>query len=210
MSEENKVEQPSSTAVATRMIAGDSKGEWDAIKSQALLAFNSGMLPTSIKKPEQAAIIALKGRELGIPIMAALAGIAVINGKAVLSAELMLSLVYQRVPGARVTVTTPVEKQHEECEAVFQRPGRDPMPFRFTLDDARRAGLAEKQVWKQYPQSMLRARCISNGARVVFPDAIMGAYVEDEVTVEEIHAENPRHIKANLLNDRLNKEKQNA
>jgi hypothetical protein len=53
--------------------------------------------------------------------------------------------------------------------------------YRFTMDDARRAGLAGKDLWKKYPAQMLRARCISGGMRMHFPKYTEGYYTADEV-----------------------------
>ena len=44
-------------------------------------AIKSGFLPGTIKTPQQAVIIALKGKELGIPPLQAFAQISVVNGK---------------------------------------------------------------------------------------------------------------------------------
>ena len=50
----------------------------------------------------------------------------------------------------------------------------------WTFEQAKKAGLTGKDNWKNYPQAMLRARCIAEGVRAVFPGAIGGM-----LTVEE-------------------------
>lgn len=52
----------------------------------------------------------------------------------------------------------------------------------WTFEQAKKAGLTGKDNWKNYPQAMLRARCIAEGVRAVFPGAIGGM-----LTVEEAH-----------------------
>lgn len=52
----------------------------------------------------------------------------------------------------------------------------------WTFEQARKAGLTIKDNWRNYPQAMLRARCIAEGVRAVFPGAIGGM-----LTVEEAH-----------------------
>jgi len=162
--------------------------EWELLKEMAKLAHTSGLLPQSIKSPQQALVIMLKGRELGLPPMYALSAISVINGKPCLSGELMVALIYKKHPTATIEVTTPPEKAAHECEVELERPDGKPQRFRFTLDDAKRAGLLGKQPWQQYPQQMLRWRAISMGARVVFPDAIMGCYLPEEVAPIDVAA----------------------
>ena len=58
-----------------------------------------------------------------------------------------------------------------ECEAIFSHPVHYPKgkAVSFTWDDAQRAALTGKDNWKKYPSSMLRARVITNGIRMVLP-----------------------------------------
>lgn len=50
----------------------------------------------------------------------------------------------------------------------------------WTIEQAKKAKLTGKDNWQNYPQAMLRARCIAEGVRAVFPGAIGGM-----LTVEE-------------------------
>jgi hypothetical protein len=64
----------------------------------------------------------------------------------------------------------------------------------WTFEQAKKAGLTGKENWKNYPQAMLRARCIAEGVRAVFPGAIGGM-----LTVEEAQDMGPaamRHMGA--------------
>jgi hypothetical protein len=67
----------------------------------------------------------------------------------------------------------------------------------FTMDDARRAGLAGKNTWKNYPDAMLRARCASKGIRMVCPMINFGVYTPEEVR----DFDNPRAPVEPLLRD---------
>lgn len=146
------------------------------------MAVKSGFLPTSIKTPEQAMVILLKGRELGIPPMQAFSSIAVINGKPAMSAELMLSLIYRNIPGFVVDFVTTTAT---ECVIEAQRPGGIKTRFSFTMEDAKRANLAGKGPWLTYPAAMLRARCITAMARAMAPDALSGVvYTPEELGAE--------------------------
>lgn len=160
--------------------------DFNTLKEIGRMAISSGLIPTTIKTPEQAMIILLKGRELGIPPMQAFSSIAVVSGKPTMSAELMLSLIYKNVPGAIVNY---LRSDDKACEIEAKRPGGKPAKFSFSMADAERAGLAGKGPWKQYPAALLRARTISAMARAVFPDALsgvvytpeeLGAQVDDE------------------------------
>lgn len=161
---------------------------WVVLQRQCKAFVASGYLPAHITKnatPEvaiaRALTIATKGRELGIPPLQAFSSIYLVEGKPALAAELMLALIYAKCRGAQVTYLTPPEKANEEATFEFVRPGGKPQVFRFTMEDAKRAGVAGKDNWRKYPAAMLRARCVSAGARAVFPDAIMGCYTPEEL-----------------------------
>ncbi len=154
---------------------------WDDLKEQATLAFSSGLLPRSVDSREKAITVAMMGKELGLSPMQALCGIYVVNGMIALRGALMLRLIYERVPGARITVLTPPEKANEECVVEMCRPNGKAHNFRFGLDDARKAGFLGKPIWQQHTATMLRWSAIRTGARVVFADAIAGCYMEDEI-----------------------------
>lgn len=156
--------------------------EWEALKEQAGILVKSGLLPQSVNTPEKAIAIALKGRELGIGPWQALSHINVIQGKPTASSELMLALAYSRIPGFRAE---PVEDSDEAFAIKLTRPGQQSYVARFTVQEAKRAGLLGKDSWGKYPRAMLRARAISAGLRLIAPDAIMGlSYTPEELGAE--------------------------
>lgn len=63
---------------------------------------------------------------------------------------------------------------------VFSHAQGGSLKVEWTFEDAKKAGLTGKDNWKNYPKAMLRARCIAEGVRAVFPGAIGGM-----LTVEE-------------------------
>lgn len=153
--------------------------EWAVLKEQCSMLVRSGFLPTSVKTPEQAIAIALKGRELGVAPMQAFAQINVIQGKPAISAELQLALIYRNVPGAKVDFES---LTNEGCSLITQRPGHKPVRISFDKKDAESAQLLGKDNWKKYPRAMYRSRAISEMARTVYPDAIMGcSYTAEEL-----------------------------
>lgn len=177
--------------------------EWVVLQKKCQAFIASGLMPDHITRnvtPKEAVAklitIILQGRELKIPPLASINGISVIKGKPCLSAQLMRSLIYQRVPGSKIEFLTPLDKRHLECTIRVQRPGEKPESFRFTMDDAKRADLLRNEVWRKYPSAMLVARATSQAANAKFPDAIMGCYTPEEMgslepppDVEAIEAE---------------------
>jgi hypothetical protein len=124
------------------------------------------------------------GRELGVPATYALRNIHVVKGKPVCSAELMLALVRRAYgPGAmRVGKTS-----NTACTVQYREQGWDGISeYTFTIEDARQAGVANGNSWKNYPAAMLRARCISAVVRFAFPECIAGLYTPEEMGAEVV------------------------
>lgn len=163
----------------TMALALPTGNEWGTITQMAEVLVPSGMLPAHIKTPAAAAAIILKGRELGIPPMQALSGIAVIQGKPVAGSELMLAILY-RDHGDNCLWFT--ETTDVRCAVSYARRGwPERREYAFTIDDAKRAGLLNNATWTKYPAAMLRARTISAVARMAFPDSIGGMYTPEEL-----------------------------
>jgi len=159
-------------------IERDPMRDWEVMRQQAEALVKSRLLPRAVDTPEKAIAIIQTGRELGIGPMQALRSIHVIEGKPTMSAELMAGLVLARLPGSLLRVAS---TSNEECTVEAGRQGQQATLFRFSMADARAAGLVGKDNWKKYPAAMLRARCLAMASRAVFPDATMGMLDPDEV-----------------------------
>lgn len=151
--------------------------EWAAIQEQARTLIASGFMPRAVNTPAKAIAVMLAGRELGLPPMQSIRAVNIVDGKPTLSAETMLALAYQRVPGLTCEVAT----TDVGATVTGARPGGKPVTVSFTRADAERAGLLGKDNWRKYPAAMYRARAISAWCRVVAPDAILGCYTPEEI-----------------------------
>lgn len=170
---------------------------WGVMREQGIVLVKSGFLPSSVNSPEKAIAIIMKGYELGMQPMQAFAHINVISGKPTLSAEGMLAQIWKSIPNAFIDF---VRVEDEYCEIHAARPKCTPRKFVFQRSDAEKAQLINKDNWKKYPRAMYKARCISEMARTIFPDALMGCShtaeelnpdlkMNDEGEVIEVHAE---------------------
>lgn len=158
--------------------SGDGLQDFLAMREQAKVLVQSGFLPKAVNTPEKAMAIIQTGRELGLGPMQSLRSIHIIEGKPTMSADLIAGLALAKVPGSVLRVA---ETTNEKCVVEAGRAGQKVTPFTFTMKDAQQAGLAGKSNWKNYPRAMLRARAITEAARAIFPDAVMGLYDPDEL-----------------------------
>lgn len=87
------------------------------------------------------------------------------------------------------------ENSDDACEATFSHPHGGTVRIRWDIARAQRAGLTNKDNWKKYPRSMLRARVISEGCRTVCPMATSGMYTPEEaVDMEPVNVTPPQRI----------------
>lgn len=68
----------------------------------------------------------------------------------------------------------------ETADATFSHAQGGSLRMVWTITQAKAAGLTGKDNWKNYPRAMLRARCIAEGVRAVYPAAIGGMLVAEE------------------------------
>jgi len=119
----------------------------------------------------------LYGSEVGLGRMQSLAKIAVINGRPTLAAEAQRALIL--AAGHDLWIE---ESNTTRCTVCGRRRGSDAVSrVTWTIDDAKRAGLAQKAPWRSYPRQMLLARASAELARAVFPDAIGGLLATEEL-----------------------------
>ena len=128
----------------------------------------------------ECAIKILAGMEAGFGSFASIAGISVINGKPGFGANLLAQAI-KRHPLYDYRV---LEKTDQVCRIKFLS-GKEELGIEtFTIQMAERANLIGKGgPWKQYPEAMLFARCLSAGMRTHCPDALGGApaYTPEEL-----------------------------
>lgn len=154
----------------------------EAMEFSKLLA-ESSMVPRQYQgKPQDVLVCVQWGAELGLAPMQALQNIAVINGKPSVYGDAAMAMV-QNSP-----VCEDIEEYFEGegttnpiAVCVAKRKGRKPVVAKFSIDDAKRAGLWGKQgPWTQYPKRMMQMRARGFALRDAFADVLKGL-----ITVEE-------------------------
>lgn len=156
--------------------------EWSVISQQAEILARSDIVPRAYRgKPANVIAAAISGRSFGWDAMAAMRNCHVIEGQVSIKPEAQVGLV--RAAGHSITGTS----SSEAAEVTGKRGDTgDQMTVRWTLEDAKAAGLLGKSNWRQYPSDMLWARAVSQLCRRLFPDVTLGlSYTPDELGDEE-------------------------
>lgn len=149
----------------------------EAMEFSKIIA-DSDLVPKDYKgKPGNILVAIQMGKELNVPPLQALQGIAVINGRGTVWGDLMWAL---------VTTHPEFEDAKEELSdtgaiVTLKRRGRTPVTISFTRADAEKANLWGKQgPWTQYPRRQMQWRARTFAARDLFPDALKGMTSAEE------------------------------
>ena len=143
----------------------------------------SGTAPKGMTTPESCMIAILHGLEVGLPPLAALQRISVINGRPTLWGDAAIGLV-------RGSGLCEYVEEHQDGEVAIcaaKRKGEpEPIVRTFSVADAKRAGLWGKAgPWQQYPQRMLQMRARAFALRDGFADVLGGLYLREEIDEDE-------------------------
>jgi hypothetical protein len=159
--------------------------DFDTLQRHALALFESHYYPNA-KTKAQAIVKVMAGNELGLTPTASIAGIHIIQGKPVLSSNLIATLI-DKHPQYGFRVLTPEGKENERCDIEFFKMGTSVGKISFTMEEAKKAALTSKDTWTKYPSEMLFARAITRGARRLVPGVFGGVptFTPDELMTEE-------------------------
>jgi hypothetical protein len=156
----------------------------EAMEFSNMLA-KSAMVPKNYQgKPEDVLVAVQWGYEIGLAPMQALQNISVINGKPSVYGDAAMALVQASA------VCEDIEEYFENegtpnpiAVCVAKRKNRKQVIAKFSVEDAKRAGLWNKQgPWSSYPKRMMQMRARGFALRDAFPDVLKGL-----ITAEEAH-----------------------
>lgn len=169
-----------------------SSDELRMLMAVATKVFNAGVVPKECTNEDAVFAVMLAGSELGLGPMQSLRCIQIVKGKISYTADFTVALC-TRDPRCKYFKLVEGTDKFATYEAL--REGHpEPTRLTYTLAQATRAGLTNSATWKNHPEAMLRARCSSALARLLFPDLAAGIYTPDEA--EEIAAnDNPRGLR---------------
>lgn len=156
----------------------------EAMEFSKMLA-DSTMVPRAYQgKPQDILVCVQWGQEIGLAPLQALQNIAVINGKPSVYGDAAMALV-QASP-----VCEGVEEFFEGegtpnpiAVCIAHRKGRKPVTAKFSVEDAKRAGLWGKTgPWQAYPKRMMQMRARGFALRDQFADVLKGLMTIEEAT----------------------------
>lgn len=168
--------QPSATMTVTGNIRISNMQE--AIQLADRLAHARGFVPASMSQNGPAVLAAiLTGAELGFGPMESLRSFDMIEGKVSMKAEVMLGRAHRFGHRTRWLRT---DNEVATISVTLAGQAQPEAPITFSMDDAKRAGLAGKGNWSKHPAAMLRARAASAAIRAHCPEVLGAGVYESE------------------------------
>ena len=135
------------------------------------------------------------GHEVGLAPMQALQNIAVINGKPSVYGDAAMALVQASPVCDDIEEFFEGEGGELTAVCIAKRKGRKPVTAKFSVNDAKRAGLWGKQgPWSAYPKRMMQMRARGFALRDAFPDVLKGLITTEEAQDYPDEAK-PRQVK---------------
>ena len=156
------------------------------ITTMAEVAAKSKMF--GFKNPEEAMAIMLLCQAESLHPAVAMRDYHVIQGRPALKADAMLARFQQAGGSVHWKVYT-----DREVTGTFSHPQGGSLDVTWTTEQAKKIGITTKDNWAKYPRAMLRARCLSEGIRAVYPGVVVGVYTPEEV--EEFDDKKPAKVK---------------
>jgi hypothetical protein len=144
------------------------------IREMAEVAAKSKMF--GFKSTEEAMAIMLLCQAENMHPAIAMRDFHVIQGRPALKADAMLGR-FQQAGGS----VKWEEYTDERVIGTFSHPNGGSVTVTWTFEMAKKIGLTGKDNWRNYARAMLRARCVSEGVRTVYPSCVVGVYTPEEV-----------------------------
>ncbi len=192
---EQAIVKPEKTDIVLR----DGKPEIGTLSQASRMA--NGLVRAGWTKltPEQATMAIMHGAVLGLNPFQAVQGIAVINGRPTVWGDALVAVVRASGKCQGIDVETTGEGDAMASVATVYREGdKNPTVRKFSMADAKKAGLAGKGTWSSYPRRMLEWRAKSWALRDAFADVLQGVGIREELDDEPAPQVEPVTVEATV------------
>jgi hypothetical protein len=148
--------------------------EFNSIRELSAVFYEAGIFE-DVKSEAQAIVKIVAGREMGLSPMESMNGLYIVKGRVEPMTSVVSSLI-KKDPEYDYRVVTLTD---EECVLMFTKNDKDLGESSFSFADAAKAGLVNKDVWKNFPRNMMFSRALANGKRWYCPHVCSGGVAEE-------------------------------
>lgn len=133
---------------------------------------------------ESLAIAILFGMEIGLPPIASARNIIIVDGQPTISEDAILSLIYSSNLMGNYEQHYEGKEEDNTLKSIVRISRKDnpiAITSEFSMEDAKKANLLNKPIWKQYLRRMLLHRARSFALRDCFPNVLKGLRTREEM-----------------------------
>lgn len=158
------------------------QAEWNTMNIIAKTLKEGGVLPKGIDTLQKMVVALQAGREIGLQPIEALNSLYFVNGKVAMYGE--------AVPMQIIRAGHDVEwgECNEKTATVTITRGDNgrSMTTTFTMEQAKERGYTKNDLYRTFPENMLKWRALSMTAKFICPDALRGIGIKEEMEAEVI------------------------
>jgi hypothetical protein len=161
------------------------------IHSFAKMVTKTDLVPKGYRgKPEDATVAIIYGMEIGLPPMASLQNISVVNGTPTIWGDAQLSLVQSSGKYEYHKTSYDGNFPDDSFKAIFEIKrvnSKEPVIKEFSIADAKKANLWGKVgTWTTHPKVMLSYKARAFALREAFADILKGIHSKEEMEGEDM------------------------
>ena len=152
----------------------------------AQMIASSSFAPRDYKGKSADVFLAMQfGSEIGLNPLQSVQSIACINGRPTVWGDAALALVMgsSSFEDIKEEITGTGDARKATC-TVWRKNKKTPTVREFTIAQAKKAGLAGKNVWGSYEDRMLQMRARGFALRDTFPDVLKGVMIREEMAYD--------------------------
>ncbi|MDR1104175.1 MAG: hypothetical protein LBK92_02310 [Endomicrobium sp.] len=180
----------------------------EIIPSGLAKVFYESKIFKDVQSEAQAIVKILAGREMGLSPIQSMNGVYIVENKIGYETKILLSKLKKSGKYDYEVAFSENKEKVEKATVDFFRirtNGQEGKEFigssQFTIQDAARIGLINKQAYKNYPQLMMFYRAASNGMKMYCPDILDGAALaEDYIEIDRMSNDAETEVRLNGQN----------
>lgn len=162
-------------------------------KQIAQVFFESGIFK-NVKSAAQAMVKIIAGREQGLAPIQSMSSVFIFDDKICYFTKVFLA----KIKKSKIYDYKVKESNDKSCAIDFYRESKLLGTTTYTYQDAIKAGLVNRDVWKKYPQLMLYYRASSNGIKMFMPEILDGANIYEDFDAVAVEEEKTKSFDVNM------------
>lgn len=159
-----------------------SKEQWNTLELITKTFIAAGATPKGIDTAPKMMVVLQAAREIGLSPIEGLNSLYFVNGKVAMYGEAVPSQIYR----AGHAIEWGECNEKTATVTITRGDTGKSMTTTFTMEQAIERGYTKNELYKKFPENMLKWRALSMTAKFICPDALKGIGIKEDMEVEVI------------------------